>query len=36
MLLYIKGIDTDTLEDEENDEEIVEFLLKVEELVVEE
>ncbi|XP_062602695.1 eukaryotic translation initiation factor 3 subunit B-like [Saccostrea cucullata] len=30
------GVDTDTLEDEENDEEIVEFLLKVEEIVVEE
>lgn len=30
------GVDTDTLEYEENDEEIVEFLLKVEEVVVEE
>ena len=29
-------MDTDTLGDEENDEEIVEFLLKVEEVVVEE
>lgn len=33
---YITGVDTDTLEYEENDEEIVEFLLKVEEVVVEE
>lgn len=32
----ITGVDTDTLEYEENDEEIVEFLLKVEEVVVEE